>query len=76
LLPGELKRRADVFRTSGTHIFMLGQKDHVSWRGRERKFSKWVWDRAWSYPEKFASDNTSATYVMRDTAAGAVRRTG
>ena len=26
LLPPELKGRADVFRTSGTHIFMLGQK--------------------------------------------------
>eukprot|EP00752_Nemacystus_decipiens_P012142 g10764.t1 len=46
-LPPELRARANAFRTKETHLFMLGQKDHVSWKGGDKDMmADWLLDRS------------------------------
>ncbi|CAN0060020.1 unnamed protein product [Ascophyllum nodosum] len=54
-LPKELRMRANDFRIRGTHIFMLGQEDHVAWKGK-RKMADWVYEQAWSDPNRSLED--------------------
>ncbi|CAM9499950.1 unnamed protein product [Ectocarpus sp. 8 AP-2014] len=45
-LPPNLRARANAFRSRHVHLFMLGQRDHVTWKGGESEMmADWVLDR-------------------------------
>lgn len=44
--------------TAAFVVFATDGQDHVSWRGGDREMSPWVFDRAWSDPNKTSGDHS------------------
>ncbi|CAM9619256.1 unnamed protein product [Ectocarpus sp. 6 AP-2014] len=58
-LPSDLRARATAFRSRHAHLFMLGQRDHVTWKGGESEMmADWVLDRIKSDGSSWMDDVT------------------
>ncbi|CAN0134398.1 unnamed protein product [Ectocarpus fasciculatus] len=58
-LPLDLRARANAFRSRRVHLFMLGQRDHLTWKGDESEMmADWVLDRIKSDGSSWMDDVT------------------